>query len=102
MTDDLCRNNILANARLSPPEEYVTFPTEHPARAIPALVWRSESRDYFASCKEHDYDEDSIALVVRYNGVLHVLDTADLPVIVVDTVGEAMDVISNIYLMRGK
>lgn len=86
---------------------YVKFPTEHPARNIPELFWQDESGQAFAACKDGPAnDSDIVALVVRYDGVVHVsmqrkID-AHLPILVVDSAAEAMDVISNIWLMGGR
>lgn len=85
---------------------YVKFPTRHPARNIPGLFWQDESGQWFAACKDGPTNDNNIvALVARHDGVVHVsmqrkVD-AHLPILVVASAGEAMDVISNMWLMGG-
>lgn len=90
------RNNDVNN--------YVKFPARHPAREIPGLNWQDESGSSFAACKDGPaIGNNIVALVVRHDGVVHVsmqrTEDKHLPILVVDSEAEAMDVISNMWLM---
>lgn len=83
---------------------YVSFPAEHPAREIPGIEWRSENRADFATCRIAGSlkNADLIGLVIYVDGVFYVeVRRYGMPIFVVNSVREAMDVISNMWLMRG-
>lgn len=95
---------VKVSVRNKDASNYVKFPARHPAHKIPGLAWQDESGHAFAACKDGPApDRNIVALVVRHDGVVHVSmqrkGDKHLPIIVVDSEAEAMDVISNMWLM---